>query len=136
MPTRLAALSILLGLAGCAAAPRPSAERAPAGAYGRSEATAIRVGAVDGDPRSGPQRERAYLDRLRTPTGAPVSYEREGSCCGFETPNSPLGAGMLDLYEVWGPGVDGRVRLYLNMYDPPVAGESDSAPPGFTIVAG
>jgi hypothetical protein len=135
MLTRLATLSILLVLAGCAAAPRPSSERGAAGAFGRTEVTAIRVGAADGDPRSGPQRERAYLDRLRTPTGAPVSYEREGSCCGFETPNSPLGAGMLDMYEVWGPGVGGRVRLYLNMYDPPVAGESDRAPSGFTLVA-
>lgn len=41
---------------------------------------------------------------------------------------------LLDVYEVWGAGLDGRVTLYLNMYDPPGDGEADRAPPGFTIV--
>lgn len=38
-----------------------------------SPATAIRVGWAGSEGSGGPARERAYLDRLRGPSGAPVS---------------------------------------------------------------
>ena len=99
-----------------------------------SPETAIRVGLARFDIGGGPSRERAYLDRLRGPSGDPVSYERQGGCCELESANSPFGVAMLDMYEVWGAGLDGRVTLYLNMYDPPSDGDANQAPPGFTIV--
>ncbi|MEM1115480.1 MAG: hypothetical protein AAF845_02025 [Bacteroidota bacterium] len=131
----LVAASVLV-LAACGGS-RPEADRAaPAvdGAYGMTPETAIRVGRAGAEGSGGPARERAYLDRLRGPSGAPVSYARQQSCCPFETPNGMLGASRLDVYEVWGAGLDGRVTLYLNMYDPPSETDVDRAPPGFTLV--
>ena len=94
----------------------------------------IRVGLAGREGSGGPARERAYLDRLRGPSGEPVQYERQHSCCAFRTPNGLAGGGLLDVYEVWGAGLEGRVTLYLNRYDPHEDEEVNRAPPGFTIV--
>lgn len=75
-----------------------------------------------------------YLDRLRGPSGERLTYEREGSCCAFETPNSPLGGGALDIYVVSLPGTTRRWTLYLNMYDPPE--DELRAPAGLTLASG
>ncbi|MEL6614719.1 MAG: hypothetical protein AAFQ43_03225 [Bacteroidota bacterium] len=98
-------------------------------AYGYTEAQAIRVaGLAD----RGPASERAYLDRLRGPMGQAIEYERQGSCCAFETPRGIGGIGLLDMYEVTYEGLDEPVMLYLNMYDPP---EGDlKAPAGFKLM--
>ena len=96
--------------------------------YGYSQEAPIRVaGLAD----RGPASERAYLDRLRDADGNPVTYERQGSCCAFRTPNGMIDdTGLLDMYEV--TRSDGStVVLYLNMYDPP-QGEL-RAPAGFTL---
>lgn len=80
--------------------------------YGYTEGNPIKVG-------GGPARERAYLSLLRGPNGEAVRYEREGSCCPFETPNGILGEGhgLLDRYSVQIGSVAKPVTLYLNMYD-------------------
>ena len=62
-----------------------------------------------------PAKERYYLRLLRGPNGETVSYMRLGSCCRFETSNSPLGAGFLDQYIITYPGLDVHVAIYLNM---------------------
>lgn len=84
--------------------------------YGRSENHPILVG------RSGeecsPSNERYYLNALLGPNGETVQYERIGSCCAFETTNSPWGAGLLDVYQVTYEGLDKPITLYINMYDP------------------
>lgn len=92
--------------------------------YGRVEANPIKVG-------GGPSRERDYLNLLRGPNGEPVRYNRNGSCCGFETKNSPFGGGLLDIYSVWIGDATEPQKLYLNMYDY----EQPKAPKGFTFAA-
>jgi len=93
--------------------------------YGYKESNPIKVGgAFDG----GPARERAYLELLRGPNGESIRYERDGSCCGFETPNGIMGGGMLDIYSVWIGDKAEPVKLYINMYDY----EQPKAPKGFT----
>ena len=87
------------------------------GTYGYTAEDPIRCGGDEGI-RSGPARERDYLNRLRGPNGEDVGFMRQGSCCHFETPNGILGTGLLDMYEVWYDGIDEPVILYLNMYDP------------------
>lgn len=84
--------------------------------YGYSAEEPVLVGnGVDSD---GPTREKLYLRALRGPEGQPIEFERRGSCCPFETENSALGAGLLDVYELTWEGLDEPVVLYLDMYDP------------------
>jgi len=92
--------------------------------YGRVGSKAIKVG-------GGPSREREYLMLLRGPNGEPVRFERDGSCCGFETPNGIMGGGLLDIYSVWIGSASEPEKLYINMYDY----EQPKAPKGFTFVS-
>jgi hypothetical protein len=94
--------------------------------YGRSVANPIRVGGTG--LRQGPMREKLFLNALRGPSGESISYEREGSCCAFKTPNGIMGSGLLDVFRITMAGRE-PITLYLNFYD---AGE-ELAPAGFTI---
>jgi tetratricopeptide (TPR) repeat protein len=108
----------------------PRIERETASApdnYGLTEKTAIKTG-------GGPKGEHDYLNMLCGPNGEKIKFKRLGSCCGFETPNSPFGrgnTGFLDKYEVTYDGLKEPVIVYLNMYDPPT-GEF-YAPPGLKM---
>jgi len=81
--------------------------------YGYTEKNPIKVGGNS----NGPANERKYLNSLSGPNGETISYMRTGSCCAFETKNSPFGSGMLDAYAVTYEGKKDTVMLYLNMYD-------------------
>ena len=91
--------------------------------YGVSEKNAIKVGG-----RS-PANERAYLDQLAGPNGEAITYQRTQSCCPFDSPNALFGQGLLDVYLVSWKG--GKVKIYINMYDPPK--EHLLAPKGLTV---
>jgi hypothetical protein len=80
--------------------------------YG-SERTPIKVGGGFGDGLANSYR---FLNALRGPGGEPVRYSRMGSCCGFETANSPFGQGLLDIWDVTYDGGPTK-RLYINFYD-------------------
>ncbi len=81
--------------------------------YGYTKENPIKVGGFD----SGPANERAYLNSLTGPNGEELSFNRRGSCCHFDTKNSPLGMGALDIYKVTFKGKNDTVTLYINMYD-------------------
>jgi tetratricopeptide (TPR) repeat protein len=81
--------------------------------YSLTEKTAIKTG-------GGPKGEHDYLNMLCGPNGEKIKYKRLGSCCVFETKNSPFGnTGLLDTYEVTYEGLKDPVIIFLNMYDPP-----------------
>jgi hypothetical protein len=82
--------------------------------YGTSAMAAIKVG---GGLDRGSANEQLYLRGLRGPNGEIIEYEREGSCCGFQTPNAEFG-GLLDIYTITWKGAEKPLRLYINMYDP------------------
>ncbi len=86
---------------------------APSPKYGYAQDSPILVGGTE----SGPKESRLYLNSLRGPQGQVVSYERIGSCCPFETPNSSFG-GLLDMYLIQYEGLKTPITLYVNMYDP------------------
>jgi hypothetical protein len=88
---------------------QPLTKTADSRAYGYTEGNPVKCG-------GGPAGERRYLNSLRGPKGEIIQYERAGSCCGFDTPNSEIG-GMLDVFDVTWPGATKPVQLYLNMYD-------------------
>ena len=81
--------------------------------YGYSKTNPIKVGGF----ANGPANERRFLNSLSGPDGEPIWYERSGSCCSFDTKNSPYGMGLLDIYRVTYQGKKDTVVLYLNMYD-------------------
>jgi hypothetical protein len=81
--------------------------------YGYSESNPIKVGGFN----SGPANQRNYLNSLAGPNGEAFVYSRAGSCCDFDTKNSPWGVGMLDMYRITYSGKNDTVTLYLNMYD-------------------
>lgn len=83
--------------------------------YGYTKENPIKVGGARHD--RGPLNERTYLQNLLSSNGEEVSFRRLGSCCHFETPNSPFGGGLLDMYEVVRAGLQDTVVLYINMYD-------------------
>jgi hypothetical protein len=107
-------------------APQIERETAPVPEnYGLTEKSAIKTG-------GGPKGEHDYLDKLCGPNGEKIIFKRLGSCCPFETKNSPFGdTGFLDKYEVTYEGLKESVIVYLNMYDPPT-GEF-YAPPGLKM---
>jgi hypothetical protein len=81
--------------------------------YGTSKKP-IKVG---GDTDSeGPLNERRFLNALAGPNGEEISYNRQGSCCPFDTPKSSFG-GMLDVYVITWKGQDKPMKLYISMYD-------------------
>ena len=104
--------------------PTPEVEATPAApsGYGYTEDDPIHVG-------GGVNGEMEYLEHLRGPQGQKVRYERRGSCCFFESNESPFGSGMLDVYDVSYDGLAQPVTLYLNMYER----KEPRAPEGFTL---
>ncbi|MCU0438910.1 MAG: hypothetical protein MUC49_13505 [Raineya sp.] len=107
---------------------KPSEERiASDESYGYSRKNPIKVGGVN--QGQGPAAERAYLNALSGPNGESVWFEREGSCCAFDTPNSPFGKGMLDTYKVTYEGKKDTIILFINMYDK----DKLLAPKGFKL---
>lgn len=74
-----------------------------------------------------PSGERAYLERLRTPDGRALAYQRLGS---MGTP-SPSGH-ILDLYAIGRRDSGPLGEIYMDMY---CAGRVETRPiPGFSIV--
>jgi hypothetical protein len=81
--------------------------------YGFDADNPVKIG---GALRLGHGREKAYLNGLRGPAGQPVEYERIGSCCPFETKNSPFG-GALDAFQLTYEGQTEPATIYINIYD-------------------
>ncbi|MEM7481478.1 MAG: hypothetical protein AAF481_09915 [Acidobacteriota bacterium] len=90
-------------------------QMAPSETCGYSEADPICVGGAAAG--QGPSNSRQFLNSIVGPQGQPITYSRKGACCPFETVNSDLGGGLLDVYEVRWDGQAEPVILYVNMYD-------------------
>lgn len=82
--------------------------------YGYTQANPINVG---GGQSSGVANEYRYLRALLGPKYEPITYQRLGSCCMFDTKNSAFGKGLLDKYEIKVKGKTKPIILYINLYD-------------------
>lgn len=102
-----------LGIIACSSTKTNSSENTSNSEYGYNQKNPIKVGGVS----DGPMNEINYLNSLSGPNGERIWFNRSGSCCQFETKNSPFGAGMLDRYRVTYEGKKDTVILYINMYD-------------------
>jgi hypothetical protein len=93
----------------------PLSRVATSGSYGYSAMAPVKVG---GGFDKGADRTYQFLNSLRGPNGEDISYDRVGTCCTFDTPNSPFeGKGLLEVYVISYPGLDQPKRLYFNWYD-------------------
>jgi hypothetical protein len=115
----------ILGFIGCSSIKTNPSENPTNNEYGYSQKDPIKVGGFS----EGPKNERNYLNSLSGPNGERIWFNRSGSCCQFETKNSPYGGGMLDVYKVTYEGKKDTVTLYLNMYDKATL----KAPKGFVF---
>lgn len=118
-------LFTILGFIGCSSIKTNTSENPTNNEYGYSQKDPIKVGGFS----EGPKNERNYLNSLSGPNGERIWFNRSGSCCQFETKNSPYGGGMLDVYKVTYEGKKDTVTLYLNMYDKATL----KAPKGFVF---
>jgi tetratricopeptide (TPR) repeat protein len=85
--------------------------------YGFSQDNPIRVGT---GPDGGPANQHTYLDLLRDAQGKPVKYERQGSCCAYDSPNGFLGTALLDIYVITYLDAKGKKKtksVYISFYD-------------------
>ena len=97
--------------------------------YGQAELKASALGSsygfstefpvgVGGGFSDGSKNTYRFLNALLGPKGQKVHYRRIGTCCEFETENSPFdGRGLLEVYEITYEGIEEPVRLYFNWYD-------------------
>ena len=69
-----------------------------------------------------------FLNALAGPNQAPLQFKRLESCCPFPTKQSKIGAGFLEVYEVFWENEKPRV-LYFNIYEKGIL----EVPVGFTI---
>lgn len=103
---------------------------APDDKYGLTPEQPVKVG---NGPNGGPANQRAYLDLLRDAQGEALKYERQGSCCGYPSANTPFGVALVDRYEVSYRNAKGKPKktvIYISMYDY----EEPLIPQGFTTV--
>lgn len=85
--------------------------------YGFTSEMPIKVGK---GPDGGPANNRAYLNLLRDAMGKPITYERKGSCCAYESKNGFLGMAMLDHYEITyfnEKNKKKKASVYISFYD-------------------
>jgi len=61
--------------------------------------------------------QKRFLNALAGPQGQAITYKKLESCCPFPTKRTEMGAGFLDVYELYWLGQEKRVKLYLNMYE-------------------
>ena len=90
-------------------------EIAPDGKYGFSTTYPINVFYIDAINDS--INAKRFLNALAGPNGEKITYKRVESCCPFPTRNHPLGAGMLEVYEVTWAGNRKPMTLYFNIYE-------------------
>ncbi len=81
--------------------------------YGYSEKSPVKVGGGFG---KGSDNTYKFLNALLGPNAEVVQYDREGTCCSFETENSPFGSGLLEVFSIQYKGGE-KKRLYFNWYD-------------------
>jgi tetratricopeptide (TPR) repeat protein len=86
--------------------------------YGFTPEHPIKVGF---GPNGGAENNRVYLSLLRDATGKPISYERLGSCCPYESKNAFVGGiALLDHYEITyfnEKGKKKKASIYITFYD-------------------
>jgi hypothetical protein len=58
-----------------------------------------------------------FINGLTGPNGETLTYKKKESCCPFPTKRSPIGAGFLEVYDLWWNEKMKPITLYFNYYE-------------------
>ena len=58
-----------------------------------------------------------FFNAITGPNGEKVTYKLIETCCPFPSKNNKMGAGTLDLYEVYLNGNTSDKKIYINTYE-------------------
>lgn len=58
-----------------------------------------------------------FLNSLSGPNGEEITYVKMETCCPFPSKRTEMGAGLIDIYEIYWKGQEKPVRLYFNIYE-------------------
>lgn len=58
-----------------------------------------------------------FFSAITGPNGEKVTYKLIETCCPFPSKNNKMGAGTLDLYEIYLDGKTSNKKIYINTYE-------------------
>lgn len=58
-----------------------------------------------------------FFNALAGPNGEKVTYKLLETCCPFPSKNNKMGAGTLDLYEIYFDGEASNKKIYINTFE-------------------
>jgi hypothetical protein len=58
-----------------------------------------------------------FFNAITGPNGEKVTYQLLETCCPFPSKNNKMGAGTLDLYEIFLNGKTSNKKIYINTYE-------------------
>ncbi|MES2863141.1 MAG: 2-dehydro-3-deoxyphosphooctonate aldolase [Bacteroidota bacterium] len=58
-----------------------------------------------------------FFNAITGPNGEKVTYKLIETCCPFPSKNNKMGAGTLDLYEIYFDGVTSNKKIYINTFE-------------------
>ncbi len=70
-----------------------------------------------------------FFNAITGPNGEKVTYKLLETCCPFPSKNNKMGAGTLDLYEIYLDGITSNKKIYINTFEK----SKVMCPKGFSI---
>ena len=58
-----------------------------------------------------------FFNAITGPNGEKVTYQLLETCCPFPSKNNKMGAGTLDIYEIFLDGKTSNKKIYINTYE-------------------
>ena len=58
-----------------------------------------------------------FFNAITGPNGEKVTYKLLETCCPFQSKNNKMGAGTLDLYEIYFDGNSSNKKIYINTFE-------------------
>ena len=84
--------------------------------YGYSEFYPINIGFSKFENSNNLNINR-FFNAITGPNGEKVTYKLLETCCPFPSKNNKMGAGTLDLYEIYFDGKTSNKKIYINTFE-------------------
>ena len=84
--------------------------------YGYSEFYPINIGFSKFENSNNLNINR-FFNAITGPNGEKVTYKLLETCCPFPSKNNKMGAGTLDLYEIYFDGKTKKKKIYINTFE-------------------
>lgn len=96
--------------------------------YGYSEFYPVNLGFSKFE-NSNNQNVNRFFNAITGPNGEKVTYKLLETCCPFPSKNNKMGAGTLDLYEIYLDEISSNKKIYINTFEK----SKVMCPKGFSI---